>query len=92
MDVSWLEPLKGYLSYQVPIGVFLIFLLSSVMLYLISTAHIRKTTKISMESLQGGNKDLRDHIDQLMTDNTNLRNNINQLMTDNTNLRNKINH
>lgn len=73
MDTSWLEPLKNYFSYKVPIGVILIILLVVIMFYLGSTAHIRKSTKIALESLQESNKALKDFIDKLQSDNDKLR-------------------
>ncbi|HEM4050071.1 TPA: hypothetical protein U1W10_000026 [Streptococcus suis] len=73
MDTSWLEPLKDYFSYKVPIGVILIILLVVIMFYLVSTGHIRKSTKIALETLQKSNKDLRDYVDKLQLENDKLR-------------------
>lgn len=79
MNTEWLNELKDYFSYKVPVGVFLIFVFLVLCFYRIATKHIRKSMSLAIETLKESNVAVRGHNDQLMKDNNKLREEINNL-------------
>lgn len=73
MDTKWLNVLKDYFSYKIPVGLFLILVFLVLCFYLIATRHIRKSMTLAMEAFKESNASVIQHNEQLMRDNNELR-------------------
>ncbi len=87
MDTEWLNELKDYFSYKIPVGLFLIFVFLVLCVYIIATRHIRKSMTLAMEAFKESNASVMQLNEQLMKDNNELREKNNNLMEENSNLR-----
>ena len=87
MDTKWLNELKDYFSYEVPVGLFLIFVFLVLCVYIIATKHIRKSMTLAMEAFKENNASVMQHNEQLMKDNNELREKNTNLMEEISNLR-----
>lgn len=87
MDTEWLNELKDYFSYKIPVGLFLILVFLVLFVYILATKHIRKSMTLAMEAFKESNVSVMHQNEQLMKDNNELREKNKNLMEENRNLR-----